>query len=316
MQKNRECNNEGIILRSLVERGCTVQELAELLKPLVLKFIQQAERERNQLELRVDEMLERLGFPRDMEELKYLKEAIMVCSDTSRAEVDVVGEVYSYIAKRYGFNKKTIQGKIGESISYVWKNGNKESLCKYFQRSDVLNERIPNNTQFIHTLVWYLKKKQEGEKERIDTKVPLRQIVDQKYTIENMAEIVEESLKQRQNKEMSLKDRIDKILLDINFPVNLKGYKYVVTSILVCYYNPMMYRNFCGGVFQNVAKEYDATGDTVRTTIQNSIKRTWERGNLSTIQKYFPSITSLCEERPSSKKFIITIVEYLRNSEE
>ncbi|MHB1152126.1 MAG: sporulation transcription factor Spo0A [Eubacteriales bacterium] len=112
--------------------------------------------------------------------------------------------------------------------------------------------------------------------------------------------------------EISIEDRIDRILKEIGVLSHLKGYKYLKHAVKMVLNDFSAVNSITKFIYSGIAKEYNTTGSRVERAIRNAIEICWYKGNLKTIENIFNFKCSENNIRPTNSEFIITIVEQLR----
>lgn len=110
--------------------------------------------------------------------------------------------------------------------------------------------------------------------------------------------------------EIDLKKEVINILYSFGIPLNLKGYHYLVSAILMCIKNLEI--QITKQIYPEIAKQYATTSNCVERAIRHAIKVAWKRANPSIIQIYFNSIYASKDIKPSNFEFISTIADKLK----
>ena len=92
------------------------------------------------------------------------------------------------------------------------------------------------------------------------------------------------------------------------------GYKYLVDET-VMYANDVINNKeeYLGNISKYVANKYNTNSMCVTRDTRTAIEGTFNKGNLLHINDVFQSVSTYYEDRPSTKLFLSTVVNYLIN---
>ncbi|MGM0436728.1 MAG: sporulation transcription factor Spo0A [Bacillota bacterium] len=105
--------------------------------------------ENNQkIEVRITEILHKLGVPAHIKGYLYLREAI----ESVIMNVELLGaitkELYPEVADKFNTTASRVERAIRHAIEVAWERGNEKELKKYFENT-ISNNSKPTNSQFI-----------------------------------------------------------------------------------------------------------------------------------------------------------------------
>ena len=120
---------------------------------------------------------------------------------------------------------------------------------------------------------------------------------------------VEEIIRNKQ-----IERRISKLLMNLGIRTNLKGYKFLLKSILYGYNDFEMVDCVTKILYPQLAKEYQSTSEKVERSIRHAIKIAWDSSGDRQVYKRIGLIISDDSKRPTNSQFITTAIEYLKNT--
>lgn len=103
--------------------------------------------------------------------------------------------------------------------------------------------------------------------------------------------------------------KVSDALKKIGVPLNVKGYRFVLSAIIDVTKNPAAIERVTQGIYPKVAKEFDTTPTRVERSIRHAIDLAWERGDAKTQNKIF---AHTYRNRPTNSEFIATVADFIR----
>lgn len=137
-----------------------------------------------------------------------------------------------------------------------------------------------------------------------------RCVLGKEYNIQELKNKIRQYYKEDQNNynktliQNELLNYIQKILIELGFKSNVKGYRYLRELLKIKYYDINIKTN---KAFKEVAKKYSTTISCVERAISYSIKETFNRNR----EKFWYNISYNNEESPKNEEFINIIIEQL-----
>ncbi len=98
-----------------------------------------------------------------------------------------------------------------------------------------------------------------------------------------------------------------KILMNIGFQVNLKGYRYLIAMILTIVENPELIYSFTHEIYPMIAEKYGVTALSVERATRNSIELAYDRN----YQK-FEELFGYKLQKPTNTEFVSFCAEKIR----
>lgn len=105
-----------------------------------------------------------------------------------------------------------------------------------------------------------------------------------------------------------LEVKVSNILKTMGTPVNIKGYRYLIDSIVMTYHDRDLINAITKQLYPEVAKKHHSTWYKIERDIRSAIDSTWKRGDMDYIKTIFIGNR---ENRPTNSEFIAMIVEKL-----
>jgi two-component system response regulator (stage 0 sporulation protein A) len=110
-----------------------------------------------------------------------------------------------------------------------------------------------------------------------------------------------------QEMEKNLERQIANILDYMGVPSHLKGYKYLIFSVLMVVKDLTAINSVTKIIYAETAKKFKTTWTRVERSIRNAIEITWSRGDIDLIYKMFKNEISEDKARPSNSEFIMMV---------
>ena len=110
-----------------------------------------------------------------------------------------------------------------------------------------------------------------------------------------------------------LRQIIDKILLELGIPSNLKGYTYIEEAIFLCVKDSNYKEYITKRLYPALAEKLNVKEYQVEKNIRKAIEVSWTNANPETLEKIFGYSIGLDRDRPTNFNYIITISNILVN---
>jgi len=123
----------------------------------------------------------------------------------------------------------------------------------------------------------------------------------------------EDERKKSENKySVSLKECIQKHLLELGIPQQISGARYLVECIEIVVENPLLAMGRKGKSYSVFAERLNTTPSKIDRTIRYAIELCWERADRQTLQKYFGGIIAKRLKPPVNLEFIAVLANRVR----
>lgn len=201
-------------------------------------------------------------------------------------------------------------------IEHVMKNPNITSKPKFIVLSGISNDKIIN-TAFTLGAAYFMLKPFD-----IDTLINrVKQIGNLEYTEQNFLftqntnsliefEIEEPVSQPSPKKDMEL--RITELMHELCVPAHIKGYRYLVQSILLCVQDMEMLGAVTKIMYPEIAKKFGTTPSRVERAIRHSIELSWQLCSPSKLYKIFGYTVSTKKGKPTNSEYIALIADKVR----
>lgn len=108
---------------------------------------------------------------------------------------------------------------------------------------------------------------------------------------------------------------LDKVLWvifnELGIPHHLKGSEYIKSAVKIAIYKPDSLNHFIKEVYLPIAKWNNDSISKVERAIRYAIKKSWERGNSSVINKIFGYTVSSEKGKPSASEFVAYMRDFV-----
>ncbi len=125
-------------------------------------------------------------------------------------------------------------------------------------------------------------------------------------------ETIDLSNKYSQRPEISLDRKITEVLHHLGVPAHIKGYLYLREAIELVIKDINLLGAVTKELYPAVAEKFHTTSSKVERAIRHAIDVTWERGNISSLNKYFKNTVSKKSGKATNSQFIARIADELR----
>lgn len=105
---------------------------------------------------------------------------------------------------------------------------------------------------------------------------------------------------------------VTEMIKKICIPPNLKGYRYIRTSVLECLRDRSLIDNITKGLYPFIAEKYDTTPARIERAIRKAIETAWERADKTSIYLVLGYDDTYFTNRPTNSEFIAMLVDQIR----
>lgn len=120
------------------------------------------------------------------------------------------------------------------------------------------------------------------------------------------------STNQGNKKGIDLDIRITEVMHQLGVPAHIKGYIYLREAIELVINDIEYLGAVTKELYPSVAKKFHTTPSRVERAIRHAIEVSWDRGNISALNKYFGTTVSANSGKPTNSQFIAKIADKLR----
>lgn len=110
-----------------------------------------------ELEKEIANLVHEIGIPAHIKGYQYVRTAIMLCIKDSEMLELITKRLYPTIAKQYSTTPSRVERAIRHATSIAWSRGDSELIDSIFGYTVSHNKGKPTNSEFIATIVDYLK---------------------------------------------------------------------------------------------------------------------------------------------------------------
>ena len=97
---------------------------------------------------------------------------------------------------------------------------------------------------------------------------------------------------------------IQELLVQLGTPAHIKGYRYIITGLLLMVNEPGIIDQITKKLYPQIAEVHGTTGTRVEKAIRHAIEVTWDRCDLDVIQHYFGNTVSITKGKPTNSEFL------------
>lgn len=109
----------------------------------------------------------------------------------------------------------------------------------------------------------------------------------------------------------SMEDRVSYQLRDFGVPMHIKGYQYILDSIMIVIKDPATLSKVTKAIYPPIAQMHDTTPSRVERSIRNAIDLTFARGNQASLSKFY-KLDETSDRKVANSEFIAVIAEKIR----
>ncbi len=117
---------------------------------------------------------------------------------------------------------------------------------------------------------------------------------------------------QSSKKNVDLDVRITEVMHHLGVPAHIKGYIYLREAIELVIKDIEFLGAVTKELYPTVAEKFHTTPSRVERAIRHAIEVSWDRGNISALNKYFGATVSANSGKPTNSQFIAKIADKLR----
>lgn len=110
----------------------------------------------------------------------------------------------------------------------------------------------------------------------------------------------------------SMEDLVSNELRDFGVPMHIKGYQYIMDSVLIVLKDPSTLGKVTKAIYPPIAEQRDTTASRVERSIRNAIDLTFARGNQTSLRKTF-KLDEQPDKKIANSEFIAVIAEKIRH---
>ena len=114
------------------------------------------------------------------------------------------------------------------------------------------------------------------------------------------------------NNEITLEEKITKMIQEIGVPAHIKGYRYIRTGIYFCVKNDSVLSSVTKILYPKIAKAYDSTPSRVERAIRHAIEVAWDRGDVDVLNSYFGYTIKGSKGKPTNSEFIAMLADKIK----
>lgn len=116
------------------------------------------------------------------------------------------------------------------------------------------------------------------------------------------------------NRQNSIEDEIQNLLLRAGVPANLKGFVYLKEAIQMIYEDMNLTGAITTIIYPNIAEKYVTKATRVERAIRHSISLAWNDGENIFFEKMFHDTLDVRHHRPTNGQFMFLLAERLRKT--
>lgn len=109
----------------------------------------------------------------------------------------------------------------------------------------------------------------------------------------------------------SVEDRVSYQLRDFGVPMHIKGYQYILDSVVIVINDPATLGKVTKAIYPPIAQMHQTTPSRVERAIRNAIDLTFARGNQASLSKFY-KLEEASEKKVANSEFIAVIAEKIR----
>lgn len=106
-----------------------------------------------------------------------------------------------------------------------------------------------------------------------------------------------------------LRQKISKHLMNIGMSLHLAGFKYLVEAIIITMKNPGI--SLTGNINRQIAVKYNTSRHNVERCTRTAIELAWRDTDMRILAKNYPVPEMVYQTRPSTKKFVCCMADYI-----
>lgn len=111
----------------------------------------------------------------------------------------------------------------------------------------------------------------------------------------------------------NMEDLVTGELHEFGVPMHIKGYQYILDSILIVLKDPSSLGKVTKAIYPPIADQHDTTPSRVERSIRNAIDLTFARGNQNQLRKLY-KLDEQPDKKIANSEFIAVIAERIRQT--
>ena len=149
------------MLEDLAEKGYTTQDVAQLVRTMGEAMPDVPEQQdggvQKNLHTTVTALMHEIGVPPHIKGYQYLREAIIMAVQDSKAVESITKVLYPEVAKKFRTTPSRTERAIRHAIEIAWDRGDIEIFKKYFGNTISPMKGKPTNSEFIAMLADHIR---------------------------------------------------------------------------------------------------------------------------------------------------------------
>lgn len=125
---------------------------AQLRRASYATLIESVETSKQNLEMRITDVLHELGMPGHIKGYSYARYAISLVVERPQLIDYITGELYPLVAEKFDTTPSRVERAIRHGIEVAWDRGDIETIQKWFGYTVSLTKGKPTNSEFIALL--------------------------------------------------------------------------------------------------------------------------------------------------------------------
>ena len=113
----------------------------------------------------------------------------------------------------------------------------------------------------------------------------------------------------------NLENDIATIMKSIGVPINIKGYRYLIDSIILVVNDATILNSITKKLYPTVARKHNTTSTGVERAIRHAIENTWSKKEINSIENTFKYTCCKRNGKPTNSEFIALIADKVRFEE-
>ena len=201
-------------------------------------------------------------------------------------------------------------------IEQVMKSKKIKDKPKFIILSGISNEKIIN-TSFSLGAAYFILKPFD-----IDSLLSrVKQVANLDYYENNillsskntsLIELENDNNNLNQPKTKDLEMRITEIIHELGVPAHIKGYRYLIYSIILCVNDMEMLGAVTKIMYPEIAKKFSTTPSRVERAIRHSIELSWQQCSPAKLYKIFGYTVNTKKGKPTNSEYIALIADKVR----
>lgn len=113
--------------------------------------------------------------------------------------------------------------------------------------------------------------------------------------------------------EVTIQQRVTKLLHDVSCPSHIKGYRYLKEAVILTYEDETYIEAVTKALYPEVAKKFHTTGSRVERAIRHAMECMFTNGDMNVLTSVFTWNPN--RDKPTNAEAIACMVEYLKELE-